>query len=527
MDYFVPIVGGNALPYFKEVAEEFNYVIIPYYEVYTSGEEVKQIKEVNPQIKTILSSIMPDEYLEAPHTLEHFIKYAADAEFDYVLVWDMPTYLEDIDKSWRNTEKSLEIIDILRRRFTVIPLVKGAYPEHKRYACQRLIEMGFEYAAIHASPYLSVNEYIGDYLENVGIHGIRDTYDYIKYLVRLILDYPFKEVLIVGGGSPRHAKELLEMDPERIRLAGYSWYIDAGKYLIYNSLGELIDLRNSFYECTCRVCSVTGPRLRRTHPYMALHNLIQNRDIIRHYAGEETENIEIKLYDLILETYEDLLILNDIMVGARYSLWRFALELAEKIYPRYLVLTGKAIDVHYIDQTLLREFTEWISRHRDIKTILLWDIPKYHKTILNMLDSLLYRHMDMINIEIDDRDIPTREKVTQLILTSKWSRIEIKKETWNDPLYIEIELLGPTEKPLETALEELIHWKKPDKWLITDYIDQPYIDREHKIATPGRWATNIRPPQRLKPGAIHITQKGEIKIIKKENPYYFLVRSKK
>ncbi len=207
------------------------------------------------------------------------------------------------------------------------------------------------------------------------------------------------------------------------------------------------------------------------------------------------------------------------MVGARYSLWRFALELAEKIYPRYLVLTGKAIDVHYIDRALLREFTEWISRHRDIKTILLWDIPKYHKTILNMLDSLLYRHMDMINIEIDDRDIPTREKVTQLILTSKWSRMEIKKETWNDPLYIEIELLGPTEKPLEAALEELIHWKKPDKWLITDYIEQPYIDREYKIATPGRWATNKRPPQKLKPGAIHITQKGEIKTIKQENPY--------
>ena len=165
MDYFIPIVSGNALPYFKEVAEEFNYVIIPYYEVYLLPEEVKQIKEVNPQIKTILSSIMPDEYLERPETLEYFVKYAEEVGFDYILAWDLPTYLDDKEESWRNMRKSIEVIDGLRRRFKVIPLVKDAYPEQKRYACEELIEMGLEYAAIPGSPYLSVNEYIGDYLE--------------------------------------------------------------------------------------------------------------------------------------------------------------------------------------------------------------------------------------------------------------------------------------------------------------------------------------------------------------------------
>jgi len=385
-----------------------------------------------------------------------------------------------------------------------------------------LIEMGFEYAAIHVSPYLSVNDYIGDYLEKAGVHDIEYTYDYLRYLVEIILEYPFKEVLIVGGGSPRHAKELLDLDPDRVRLAGYSWYIDSGKYQIYDPLGELVDIRNRFYECSCRVCSVVGPRMRRIRPYMALHNLLLNREIVKYYAGEESEDIELKMYDLILETYEDLLILNDIMVGARYSIWRSALNLAEEIYPDYLLLTGSIIDSGRVDNATLRRFIEWIENHREIKIILLWDIPKYHRNILVMLDNLLNRYTDLIDRKIDDEDIPTREALTTLILTSKWGRMKVKKETWNGDIEIEVELTGPMDKPLEKALEELSHWKKREGWLITDYIDQPYIDGEHKIATPGRWATNIRPPQRLKPGAIHITQKGEIKIIKKENPYHTL-----
>ena len=527
MDYFIPIVGGNALPYFKEVADEFNYVIIPYYEVYLLSEKVKEIREVNPEIKIILSSIMPDEYLEDPEIVDRFVEYALDIDADYLLAWDKPTYLNNKEESLKNTEESLEIISELRRRFDVIPLVKGAYPEHKEYACRRLMEMGFETVSIHASPYLSNIEYIGDYLRDEGIEWIQYSDEYLKYLTKLILKFPFKEVLVIGGASPKHAKEFMEMDPERVRLAGYSWYIDAGKYIVYDALREPIDIRNWYYECTCTVCRAVGPRMRRTHGYMALHNLIQNRELILYYAGEDIGDMELELYDLILETYEDLLIINDIMVGTRYSLWREALDLAQKVYPNYLVITGIPIDTYRVDSKTLREFVGWISNHIDIKVILLWRTARYHQIVLKILDSILHKHQDLIHGRIDSEDIPMREMVTRLLLTSKWSRMRIKKETWREPLEILVSLVGPVEKPISDALKDLDKWKKRETWLITDYIDQPYIDGEHKIATPGRWATNIRPPQRLKPGAIHITQKGEIKIIKKENPYYFLVRSKK
>jgi len=138
MDYFIPIVGKDALSYFREVCTDFDYAIIPYYEAYHLVREVKELRELNPDIKLILSSIMPDEYLEKPETLKYFVKYAEEVGFDYILVWDLPTYLDDMEERWRNTRKSIEVISSLKHKFKVIPLVKGAYPEQKRYACEEL-----------------------------------------------------------------------------------------------------------------------------------------------------------------------------------------------------------------------------------------------------------------------------------------------------------------------------------------------------------------------------------------------------
>ena len=207
------------------------------------------------------------------------------------------------------------------------------------------------------------------------------------------------------------------------------------------------------------------------------------------------------------------------MIGARYSLWGIALNLAEKIYSDYLLLTGQIIDIYNADHRIISEFVKWINRHTEIKTIFLWKMEKYYRYILNMLDNLIHKHTDLINRKLTNEYLEVRGTLSTLILTSKWKWIEIKNETWQNDLYIEIVLVGPTDTSIEKAVEELMHMKKKkDGWIVTDYIDQPYINKKYKIGALGRWGTNIRPPEKLKPGAIYITQKGEIKIIRKENP---------
>ena len=518
MDHFIPIVGRDALRIFAEAAHHFGYAVLPYYEVVINPEDIRLIREANPGIKLILSSIMPDEYLEREETLRDFLGFASEHGFDYIIAWDTPTYLDDEEASWRNTLKSLEVVERLRGRFNIIPLVKGAYPEHKRYACERLAELGFETVAIHASPYLSTNQYIEPYLRRAGLTGIRYTHEYLKHLLELILEYPFKEVLVLGGAGPRHVPDLIALDPDRIRLAGYSWYIDATRMTVYGGLGDAIDIRRGFYHCNCDVCLVTGPRLRREGRYISLHNLLISRELIRHYAGEESRDYRVERHDLILDTYEDLLILNDLMIGGRYSLWRLGLKMAGEHRPRYLVLTGRVFDTSRISIQVLEEFREWVETHRDTRIILVWDMPPGRANIGRLLDNLLYRGIDLVEERPYQGEAQVRELVTRLVLTARWGSMTIRKETWGGGFDVTIRLLGPSGKPGEAAIEDLGRGKGEDGWIVTDYIEEPYIDRERRIATPGRWGAYRGPARLLRPGGVYITHRGEVEILEGINP---------
>jgi len=526
MDHFIPIVGREALRTFAEAAHHFGYAVLPYYEVVISPGDIGLIREANPDIKLILSSIMPDEYLEREETLQEFLRFASEHSFDYIIAWDTPTYLDDEEASWRNTLKSLEVVERLRGRFNIIPLVKGAYPEHKRFACERLSELGFDTVAIHASPYLSTNQYIEPYLRRAGLTGIRYTDEYLTYLLELILEYPFKEVLVLGGAGPRQIPDLIALDPERIRLSGYSWFIDAGRKVVYGELGEPLDIRKGFYHCNCETCVVTGPRLRRDRQYISLHNLLISRELIRHYAGEESRNHRVEEYDLILDTYEDLLILNDLMIGGRYSLWRLGLKMAGEQMPRYLVLTGRVFDTSRISIQVLEEFREWVDEHRDTRIVLVWDILPSRANIGRLLDTLLYRGIDLIEERPDKGEAQVRELVTRLVLTARWGSMTIRKETWRRGFDVTIRLMGPSGKPREAAIEDLGGGIGEDGWLVTDYIEEPYIDRERRIATPGRWGAYRGPARLLRPGGVHITHRGEVEILEGVNPFQLFGRSK-
>jgi len=90
----------------------------------------------------------------------------------------------------------------------------------------------------------------------------------------------------------------------------------------------------------------------------------------------------------------------------------------------------------------------------------------------------------------------------------------IKKLTWDKPVTLEIWLYGPSDESFEKAVEEIKKIRKEHEWLITNYINKPYIDYDSKIATPGEWHREWDRYEAPEPGAIYLTTEGEIKIIK-------------
>ncbi len=96
MELFTPIVGGDGLPQFLEAAQHFSQVILPYYEHSIDDRVAERIREANPGIKLILSSIMPDEYLEAPGIFRRFTEYARRHGFDYMAFYDHPNVPDSI-----------------------------------------------------------------------------------------------------------------------------------------------------------------------------------------------------------------------------------------------------------------------------------------------------------------------------------------------------------------------------------------------------------------------------------------------
>ena len=513
MDYFVPIVGGNALPYFKEVAKEFNYVIIPYYEVYLLPEEVKQIKEVNPQIKTILSSIMPDEYLEDPKTFDHFIEYAKEIDADYLLAWDIPTYLDD-KKRIDNMLIALDKIDKLRGDFEVIPLVKGGYIDEIMLYCDELLERGFEVAGFHVSQYLSTD--VSPYPELRGKYS--NFYDFMIKIIQNILKYPFNEVLLVGGAGPRFYDKLLSID-SRIRLAGYTWYIDGMRYRVYTPSSKVVDVRDGFYICKCDVCRYYNPVILRRKENIVQHNIITNKYLIEKTVGRRMTLSEpfFTTYDLILDTYEDLIILNELMVGHRKSLWRLAIKALREMKPYYLILTGDLIH----EYGAYEEYREFIYELRDIAkhtTIFYVSREEDYKRYWNMLKKLYLPEKDLLKNKLVETDREgVLETILKIFLTARYRNMKIKKITWDGDVDIRIKLFGSLDKPLNQILDELekylIETFTADvDWIITDLAPKPYIDKPNRIAIPGELHRYWGKYEKPEPGAVYINSKGEVEV---------------
>ena len=106
----------------------------------------------------------------------------------------------------------------------------------------------------------------------------------------------------------------------------------------------------------------------------------------------------------------------------------------------------------------------------------------------------------------------TLEKLTRLILTVK-NKMRIRKLTWEKPIDIYIRLYGPAEKDYKIVLEELRNINKDDEWLITDYLNKPYIDYDRRVATPGEWHTLWEIYEKPEPGVLYLDRKGEFRLL--------------
>jgi len=388
-------------------------------------------------------------------------------------------------------------------------LIKGAYPEHIEYSCSEIYDMGFESIAFHVSEYLYSRRRPWPYIKDYSL----TSYGYMLHLLKTILEYPFKEVILIGGASPRYYRELIELD-ERIRLAGYSWYIDGVKYQLYNPDGRIISLRDRYYTCNCKVCRLRSVSRLRDREAISLHNLLINKYLVEDW-GDELSNISIEVYDLILDTHEDLMIINELRVGIGSSLWRDAFKLVRRYKPKYLILTGSLLSLD--ESSLTDEYRDLVEALTEVEEdTKIFYIPGYiskSRWVRDILYKLYLRDIDIVDRKMEVRDEENiLERLTRLILTAK-KRMIIKKYTWDKPFTIEITLYGSQEKSFETAVEELKMINKEYDWLVTNYINKPYIDYENKVATPGEWHREWDKYEEPEAGAIYVTPEGEIKLI--------------
>ena len=507
---FIPIVTPDSIHIFDRLAGYFECAIIPYYTLLSTDPLSLRLGK---DTKWILSSIMPDKLLLEEDTHHHFAERAGELGVEYVLVWDMPTYLNDVEKSLENTYVSLDRIEYFADNgFRVIPLIKGAYEEHIRISASQISGWGFEVAAFHVSEYLSAVErpwpQIGDYSLTAEDLMIR--------YIEVILEYDFRQLLLVGGGSPRHAPRLLELD-DRICVAGYSWYLDGQRNNIYMPTGYIKPLGNKYFECNCPNCRSIPPKTLRTSSYIAGHNLYLNKYLVKEL---DTEEIETNFYDVIADYHEDIVVVGEVSVGADKSRWRRLLNYLGRVKPDYLIIIGSIFDWEIIDERHIKEWIEFTERlknlYLDYGTEL---IPVYRyvgKNLPYLMSSLSYTvNMRPRRSIFGESELDPVLGIITRIITSSRSPIKVKKrvEPGKDIVFT-VEYHGVAEKPLEAAAEELKYLKKGGDWLITNYLNQPYIDWENKVATPGVWDLTWRHYTQPKPGAIHITKEGEINLIK-------------
>ena len=496
---------------FRRVCGFFSYGVLPAYLVWVDGFDVGVVREWLDEcgVEWVLSSVMPDELLGGETHLR-FLELAEGLGVRWVLVWDLPTYLERREEGWRNIDRCIDLVGFFEDRgFRVIPLVKGAYEDQIRYCVGRFRELGFDFVAFRATDYMRSE--FPPYPE------LPDESSDPKYLLMKYLGVVFEEgvgkVLLLGGMNPKYVHDFLEIN-ENIVFSGASWYLDSRRYTIHIP-GSKGYVGNRFYECSCPICKYVPARLRRRSDHIALHNLYL--DLV---MCSDLDEPAIEFYDLILDDFEDAVIAANLFVGSEYSLWRHLLEEVLRLSPSYLVLAGNIISPENSDwaRDEWRAFIEELSRLRNevgVQTIFMRGVAELKPIPIYRNYSLLFRlGEDPLTSKSGGEDYIL--SLIKYYATAKLSLTILKKCVNRDiKIYIEassIDDIQPPENYIDTYSS--VRERKGFDWLITTVKPYPIIDYEKRVAIPGEWMEKSPYFEQPRPAYLHITKEGEVMLVK-------------
>jgi hypothetical protein len=503
--YFIPIVPPECLDGFNILKNRFVDAIFQYYRIFD-----KPVFRLPSDVKWLLSSVMPDYLLATQNIHIQFASWAKDKGINKVIVWDLPTYLDKIEEAEENIPRCLEYIDWFENKgFDVIPLIKGATPDQIRWFCNEVAERGYEDVAFHASEFLSSRLRPYPYYPDKYISAK----DYLLLLLKEVVNYPFKRILVLGGASPRHMDLLMDLS-DKIVLAGLSWYIDARRFRVYTDKRKIKYLGKSYFECDCPICKYVSAKQRRTPYYIALHNLYYNWLYIE---GDDKHRFET--YDLIVDANEILIVTSNLYIGHPQSLWQVFFNKMKRVKPTYIILIGNTL---YLDNPsdknrqkwseLIRILSELYEEHGTISIFMKGRSETYPIDILTN-DSFLYREAKdpLINKFTEEPGLLTLIK----FYSGAKQELTVKKKTLKEEFTIKI----ANEKIIDhLPPEEAIKLVRNDKshkgydWIFTNLLNYPYVDYKEKVAIPGEWTLFSPSLTEPRPGYIVVDKNGSVKV---------------
>jgi len=498
---------------FREVCGFFDWAVLPYYSI--RGHDVSWVRRELPSgVRWVVSSVMPDELLLLDGIQEEFVGVCRELGVRDVIVWDMPTYLNDYKMSERNTEVSVEWIRwFVDQGFNVIPLIKGAFEEHIRFSVESILGLGFDVAAFHITEYLTVRALAYPEIPEPNL-TLRDLM--FRY-IDVIREYDFKQIVLIGGSSPRIAPELLDLD-DRIVVCGLSWFIDARSRRVYN-YRDVESVLNSYFECSCPYCRFLNARDRRIPEAIAMHNLYMSHVLLNDYP----DNPNVKFYDLILDEHEDMLVVGGVYVGNKLSGWRILMDIVDEVEPSYLVFMGCVLDDSNHSREQLDDwtyFTEWLIRFRsDFNLIPIFmrrgcEWGGVGKMYISRRYPFLY-HVGQDPIEDSLNEYYEDKFLIRLARLYNYSKyfLRVKKNSFKGSFIIGLEASNLLDKGAESCLDDLKSRRRyyGVDWLISTISNQVYLNREFRVAIPGEWISYQPMIHQPKPGLIYITRDGEVK----------------
>lgn len=470
--------------------------------------------------KVILSSIMPDDLLAKHEIFRQFSELAIKGLFDAVIGWDSPVYLDaPTYDSWANLIKGLELTYRLSKLqifdIAVYPLAKGNTQEQISFSVDSLHRLGFRDIALHVSQYM---QHLQTAPRADALQTRHILYSYLYALKNKI------DKLILIGATSLPALDIVRSIFyywDQTHISGLSWYLDALNYIVYTNEGEL-NLNGSFLEYHCPACtSFTPSQLASSHRARALDN-IHYITKVANGGREESENDEIREYDLIAEKGQTLIV-SDLLIGAQESLYRNFLTLLRNVSPQHLILLGNTFD--FRRNIRLEQVTEFFQTMRKVQpiTAVVRGCIEKDEAFLKRIKRVAFEGLHQA---YSYRDKPnTDQYLVDFLRLYGQAKNEIIVKLLNgetihaehgDKIF-EDEDLTADQKHIQNKLAQYKRKIEAD-WLIVGHTHRAFLNKGEKVASPGAWTL---PPALLKPvvtkhdidRAILIKEDGELTLI--------------